>query len=160
MSTDICRNCRKEIDTDYGCEDCDIAPDNYVRPGTHTLMYVNAYQVTRHFGGPEEGGWWFNHHEPLASIPIEATSFSKHDSSCWNCDRDGKADRDGTIIKACKWGFHLVPNTEQADKFREHLEKIFAEVKEGNIYSVLGGADMFVAIQDHPGEATPRPHYE
>ena len=27
------------------------------------LMYVNAYEVTRHYGGPEEGGWWYNRGE-------------------------------------------------------------------------------------------------
>lgn len=34
------------------------------------LTYVNAYAVTRHFGGPEEGGWWYNAGEPLASVPL------------------------------------------------------------------------------------------
>lgn len=34
------------------------------------LRYVNAYEVTRHYGGPEEGGWWFNCGEPLASVPL------------------------------------------------------------------------------------------
>jgi len=34
------------------------------------LIYLNVYAVTRHYGGPEEGGWWFNAGEPLASIPL------------------------------------------------------------------------------------------
>jgi hypothetical protein len=34
------------------------------------MKYVNAYIVTRHYGGPEEGGWWFNAGEPLASVPV------------------------------------------------------------------------------------------
>ena len=34
------------------------------------ITYVNAYAVTRHYGGPEEGGWWFNAGEPLASVPL------------------------------------------------------------------------------------------
>lgn len=37
---------------------------------TPGLAWVNAYEVTRHFGGREEGGWWFNAGEPLASLPI------------------------------------------------------------------------------------------
>lgn len=24
------------------------------------LVFVNVYSVTRHYGGPEEGGWWFD----------------------------------------------------------------------------------------------------
>ncbi len=34
------------------------------------ITYLNAYAVTRHYGGPEEGGWWFNAGEPLASVPL------------------------------------------------------------------------------------------
>jgi hypothetical protein len=34
------------------------------------MRFVNAYAVTRHFGGPEEGGWWFDRHEPLACVPL------------------------------------------------------------------------------------------
>jgi len=40
---------------------------------TATSTYVNAYAVTRHFGGPEEGGWWYNAGEPLASVPLPFT---------------------------------------------------------------------------------------
>jgi hypothetical protein len=34
------------------------------------MKYLNVYAVTRHYGGPEEGGWWFNRGEPLASVPV------------------------------------------------------------------------------------------
>ena len=30
-------------------------------------VYVNVYSVTRHYGGPEEGGWWYNAGEPVES---------------------------------------------------------------------------------------------
>ena len=33
-------------------------------------IYVNAYSVSRHYGGPEEGGWWYDVGEPLASVPM------------------------------------------------------------------------------------------
>ena len=26
-------------------------------------MYVTRYKVTRHYGGPEEGGWYYDRHE-------------------------------------------------------------------------------------------------
>lgn len=28
---------------------------------------VTIYEVTRHYGGPEEGGWWYNWYEPVHS---------------------------------------------------------------------------------------------
>ena len=30
-------------------------------------IYVNVYEITRHYGGPEEGGWWFNSGNPIES---------------------------------------------------------------------------------------------
>ena len=35
------------------------------------MRFLNVYAVTRHFGGPEEGGWWYNAGDPLASVPLE-----------------------------------------------------------------------------------------
>lgn len=37
-----------------------------------SLWYVNAYRVTLGYGGPEEGGWWYSIHEPIASIPVQS----------------------------------------------------------------------------------------
>lgn len=33
-------------------------------------FYVNVFVVTREYGGPEEGGWWFNRGRPIASVPV------------------------------------------------------------------------------------------
>jgi len=88
------------------------------------MRYVNAYVVTRHYGGPEEGGWWFNAGEPVASVPVE----EGHD----------------------------------AEPIRESLRGKFADLNRGNIYSVLGGEEVQVFIEDHFAEHFPRerPHYE
>lgn len=37
---------------------------------SHTV-YANVYAVTRHYGGPEEGGWWYDVGLPLGSIRID-----------------------------------------------------------------------------------------
>lgn len=34
------------------------------------LRYVNAYEVTRQYGGPEEGGWYYDEGTPVASMPV------------------------------------------------------------------------------------------
>lgn len=31
---------------------------------------ISTYAITRHFGGPEEGGWWYNASCLVASIPL------------------------------------------------------------------------------------------
>lgn len=35
------------------------------------LSFVNVYEVTRHYGGDEEGGWWYNYYDCIESIPCE-----------------------------------------------------------------------------------------
>jgi len=36
-----------------------------VRP----IYFVSAYEVTRNYGGPEEGGWWWNSAEVITTMP-------------------------------------------------------------------------------------------
>lgn len=36
---------------------------------TKTTYYVNVYRVERVYGGPEEGGWWYDMREILRSTP-------------------------------------------------------------------------------------------
>ena len=35
------------------------------------LVWINIYSVTRHFGGPEEGGWWYDWSECVTSVPVK-----------------------------------------------------------------------------------------
>jgi len=100
------------------------------------MFYINAYSETRHYGGPEEGGWWYNHLEPLASIPIEA-----------------EEDDQGIITPKDQLQFDV-----QCDYLRETL----SEYEYGDIYSVRGGSELAIIIQDHIAEEEPkyRPRYE
>lgn len=34
------------------------------------ISYVTVYAITRHYGGPEEGGWWYNAHTPVCTVPL------------------------------------------------------------------------------------------
>lgn len=89
--------------------------------------YVNAYAVTRHYGGPEEGGWWYDAGEVVASTYIG--------------NDYGVAER-------------------VRDKMRKRLAPRFDNTR--NRYSVLGGADLVVCVEDEPAVAYPaeRPYYE
>lgn len=35
------------------------------------IVYVNVYSVTREYGGPEEGGWWFNWYKCIECAPVK-----------------------------------------------------------------------------------------
>lgn len=89
---------------------------------TTTTLYVNVYDVIRNYGGPEEGGWWYDSGEPIES--------------------------------------HPVTSMEEAEALRAELENDFPRT--GKRYSVLGGFDYDIFIEDHPAEEWPayRPHYE
>ena len=49
-----------------------VSADNDIKDGEK--VYVTLYTITRHFGGPEEGGWWYNWTAQEWSVP---TLYSK-----------------------------------------------------------------------------------
>lgn len=146
-----------------GQDDCGYDSEEYIRPGTQTLMYLNVYEVTRHYGGPQEGGWWFNHCEPVASVPVKAISVEGCSDVCYNCSRarNGDHDHNGKKYELCEDSYHLEPtDPNKVAELRVYLEDLYGVRREGDIYSVLGGMDILIALEDHMGERTPRPHYE
>jgi hypothetical protein len=166
----ICNECGNSLDkfpsevSGVYCNQCDTPPDDYIKVGSSTLMYMNAYEVTRVCGGPAEGGDWYNHYSPLASIPIKAISHEGHDESCGRCnDHRMMMYKPGTdeLVSFCRFSFHLKPDSENTvNMMRQYLEDIFDNIKCGNIYSVCGGAELHVILEDHPGEATEPYQYE
>jgi len=85
---------------------------------------VNVYYVTRHFGGPEEGGWWFN-----LSLPV------------------AHADK---------------LTDEEAAELQDTFEKLYRSHEDGDIYSVNGGIEVYVSIEEEPFESATKekPRYE
>lgn len=50
-------------------------PDGYLHclcPCHWGKYYVNVYEVTQAYGGPEEGGWWYECGIPIASVPFDS----------------------------------------------------------------------------------------
>lgn len=41
------------------------------------IKYVSAYITTRHYGGPEEGGWWYNLSHLIETLPFEEDQASE-----------------------------------------------------------------------------------
>jgi hypothetical protein len=146
------------------CPTCENE-SSYLQPGTERKVYVNAYSVYRVFGGREEGGWYYNVGQFLSSIPIVGVAVRGCGKGCYQC---GLADmgvfgRDGKPALHCRNSFHLVPkDATQAEMFVAHLKQMYAGVNEGDIYSVNGGSELHVCIEDHPGANFPqrRPTYE
>jgi hypothetical protein len=35
-------------------------------------FFVNVYEIYNLYGGPEEGGWWYEHGEPIESVRCDS----------------------------------------------------------------------------------------
>ncbi len=46
-----------------------FTPEEIEMEDEDTIQFVTAYEVTRHYGGPEEGGWWWDRYEPIDTVP-------------------------------------------------------------------------------------------
>jgi hypothetical protein len=86
------------------------------------MRWVNVYSVNRLYGGPEEGGWWYDTGEIVLSKQFD--------------------------------------DDDSAQDYAESLEKQFPNT--GKRYSVLGGEDYNIWVEDSPGQDYPteRPRYE
>jgi hypothetical protein len=45
--------------------------------GAYDMVFHSAYHTTLQYGGPEEGGWWYNHNRLIYTIPA-ARGFEKY----------------------------------------------------------------------------------
>lgn len=77
---------------DDACDDNCVAC-HYRRRGR---LWLNAYTVDRCFGGPEEGGWWYDQWVPLAGLQVSTEEYAvaAYDLLCDTYeDREGRWDR-------------------------------------------------------------------
>jgi hypothetical protein len=124
--------------------------ESYPVAGTKQVLYVNLYRVTRHYGGPEEGGWWYNAGEPLASVPIPGI---------WRSEEMPDAE----VPPEWKPDPQLLPLVmDEYVREKERLMDLFIFEKWGSIYSMRGGADIEVRSEEFVARSWPerRPHYE
>ncbi|UCC74155.1 MAG: hypothetical protein JSV86_06230 [Gemmatimonadota bacterium] len=57
------------------------------------MQYVNVYLVDQAYGGPEEGGWWYDWGVPHVSIPEECPGGIYTMQKLWQawCDKENDA---------------------------------------------------------------------
>lgn len=86
--------------------------------------FLTAYEITREYGGPEEGGWYWDNFVPVESI--------------------------------------LVESEDEAEKEFLRLWDKYGSNAWGKLYSVLGGMEVRICIEDFMAEnqTTERPRYE
>jgi hypothetical protein len=91
------------------------------KTGGEVSAFINVYEVERRYGGPEEGGWYYNHYN---CIDTKEVPFSKIDETI------------------------------------ESLKKEYG-TGEGDIYSVLGGYEIQILVEEEPAKSVTkeRPYY-
>lgn len=93
-----------------------------VMPDGSAALFVNVWGVSRVYGGPEEGGWWYDTGECIKTV--------------------------------------VCTSRDEADRVRNEQREEFPMTSRR--YSMIGGDDWDVTIDDEPGKFFPeeRPHYE
>jgi hypothetical protein len=97
------------------------------------MKFITVYKVTRHCGGPEEGGWWYNWYEPIETVCIPR-----------------------------RWAKKPNQHWEQIMTLIGQMKRKYADEIWGNIYSVLGGQEINVLAEEtyREYESKVAPHYE
>jgi hypothetical protein len=109
------------------------------------MKYVNVYEVTQEYGGPEEGGWWYSCRHPLGSVPIQKEETAKK--------LIGILKEEFEHIKKGKYvGEILGGNPDDLDSTEDF--------DPNDMSGVETGTDLLILVEDEPGERTPKPYYE
>jgi hypothetical protein len=134
------------------------------------MLYINVYLVSQLYGGPEEGGWYYDAGEPLASVPINScrlpgTDYYLHNGEvhmrqCFPCQGTGLITDDdpnhpeGGPVSCQDCG--LVPAEPEVVKkalvdYRKMFEDLPGRYEHIDVY-----------LQDHFAQPFPerKPHYE
>jgi hypothetical protein len=121
-----------------------------------TRIYINAYAVSRHYGGPEEGGWWFNAGQPLASVPLavqeSVTVEANHSAGRGEyyleevIDRASYDHSDDAPDPRC-WILRF--DADRAERVEAELRETLGDVAYGDIYSMRGGRELQVRRELH-----------
>jgi hypothetical protein len=134
------------------------------------MLYLNAYEVSQAYGGREEGGWYYEVGEPLASIPIP-TKHEKGQSyymsgslpviqACHYClgfGKIGTVDEDEGIplLVPCKDCGKIPESPTVVAAIFQYLENLLEE-------DIPCRRELRIALENHMAEPFPnqRPTYE
>lgn len=109
-------------------------------------IYVNVYEISRNYGGPEEGGWYFDAGVPVTSILVELTDDENADLTDAIEQYEHRYDR---------WveREQVFTVAELNKVIRTHRDLQEQYPATGKSSSVLGGEDYRVLVEDHYGKA-------
>ena len=114
------------------------------------MAYLNTYRIWQSFGGPEEGGWWYESGTPVQSLYLnQQTAEDYIQDKEWEDLKELYEKTTETYIQnsediyANENGYHFAPGSDEPSIYIK-----------ANEYSTI--------IEDHYAEDYPsvKPHYE
>jgi len=124
--------------------------------GTQTSnpVYVSLYEVSRAYGGPEEGGWWYDVWDLENSKKFFDREEAERFAQALNEDIRNKGLNEEDL--GSSRGMDTYPDPSEGDPMYEHTD---ADIPLG--FSGLA-RNYTVEVEDTQGEhtTTERPHYE
>lgn len=112
-------------------------------------MYVNVYELNREYGGPEEGGWWYDTGTVVESVDVNHLFTGTTDEFFERYRHESTG---------------ATPLTDVEREVFNVEARLFAEYpsngKRG--YTSYRGGDYRIIIEDHKAKDWPEviPHYE
>jgi len=105
------------------------------------FICVGLYESSRCYGGPEEGGWWYNQNDHVESFVIPEDTLEEF----------RKAHKEGKTLESYPMGSNYIP---QRDPMADEQPEMVGEA--------FGDTSLVVSVEDYPGSCrtTERPHYE
>ena len=110
-----------------------------------SFVYLNVYVSDRRYGGPEEGGWWYDGWRALASIPLDAKLADHDQSTCDACIAVAQGD---DYAPRCEDRWRLVPLAQ--DDVVEELKRRY-EVAFAGFASERRHESIRVGVESEPG---------
>lgn len=141
-----------ERDDDYNIhEENELAQDERLEHIVEEApLYVNVYDVESNYGGPEEGGWYFNSGTLLESIPAQN-------------EKEAKSIADNLEKKYSGENSERIPGSVKLNNPGEEIPDNWEPLNQTDDESYVHyEGKILVYIEEHPGKNFPseRPHYE
>jgi len=97
------------------------------------IKFITVYSITRHYGGPQEGGWWYDWYVPIETIHIPR-----------------------------RWVKKPNQHRNQIETLKSQMKRKYADEALGNIYHSTGGKAIEAYIEEtyREFESKVTPHYE
>ena len=124
-------------------------------------LWVTIYETNRTYGGPEEGGWWYDYGTVLATVPFNLSNPIEREYSDGSYDNDYE---DAIAPRESVWYDELsVNDAHTVYLIEQQLLEVFGPGDtEHGVGSVIctGVNDFRLSLEPGRNYPAERPHYE